>query len=83
VDASTIPSDHEDLVAGGAAAFAALEWANAAIGRVTTSGERASDEYLQWGAEAAASFRSSLERLRREARAGTLRLANPSPARVR
>ena len=67
VDASgsTIPREHEELVALGAAGFAAVEWANYAIGRLNVSGE-ASEWYRAWGEARLREFWTRLDGLRAE-----------------
>ena len=46
---STLPVEVEDVVAAGAAAYAALEWANYAINRINVGGEEVWRQYLTWG----------------------------------
>ncbi|MEL7562531.1 hypothetical protein [Dehalogenimonas sp. 4OHTPN] len=73
LDASstTIPSQHHDLIAAGAAAYAAIEWAAYAVNRIN-SGSNAAADYLRWGKERMSVFRDELRRLSRrsEFRAG-------------
>ena len=59
---STIPVEDEELVALGAAAHAAIEWANYAVGRINV-GERTAEQYKSWGEAGLAEFRSRLESL--------------------
>jgi hypothetical protein len=85
VDASTLPARDEDLIARGAAGYAALEWANYAIGRVTVAGEETADRYRRWGATALDEFWGGLDRLRRTLRSRRLYVpaaARPSQSRV-
>ncbi|GIW05572.1 MAG: hypothetical protein KatS3mg060_0377 [Dehalococcoidia bacterium] len=65
VDASTLPTRDEELICRGAAGYAALEWANYAIGRVTVAGEETADRYRRWGTTAIDEFWAGLDRLRR------------------
>ncbi len=59
---STIPTALENLVATGAAAYAALEWASYAANRVNIGGEETWRNYLTWGQEALARFAQALAR---------------------
>ncbi|MBI2935591.1 MAG: hypothetical protein HYY31_02090 [Chloroflexi bacterium] len=60
---STIPSHLEDLVALGAAAYAALEWSSFATNRVNVGGTEAWKQYLTWGKEQLHTFQQTLNRL--------------------
>ncbi|OGO24804.1 MAG: hypothetical protein A2Z28_01590 [Chloroflexi bacterium RBG_16_51_9] len=62
---STIPSMYEDLIAAGAAGYAAVEWAIYAVNRVNVSGLPALDGFLNWGRERLNHFRQELRRLGR------------------
>ncbi len=57
---STIPSHLEDLVATGAAAYAALEWASYASNRVNVGGEQVWRRYQIWGQEFLSAFLKGL-----------------------
>ncbi len=59
---TTIPSQHHDLVATGAAAYAAIEWAAYAVNRVN-SGQNVAAEYFRWGKERLSIFREEIRRL--------------------
>lgn len=59
---STIPSPLEDLVAMGAAGYAAIEWASFATNRVNVGGDRTWRSYLTWGQDRLASFMAGLAR---------------------
>lgn len=61
--ASTIPCEHEELVALGAAGYAALQWAGFAIGRLNVSSE-VPERYRAWGEARLQEFRQRLEGLR-------------------
>ncbi len=65
---STIAIKHEDLIATGAAGYAAIEWAVYAINRVNVGGSPTPGELLTWGKEKAGYFRSELKRLGRSNR---------------
>jgi len=62
---STISTKHEDLVAIGAEGYAAVEWANYAINRVSVGGNRTPMDFLTWGNEKLKQFKSELKRLGR------------------
>jgi len=62
---STIPAKHEDLIAIGAEGYAAVEWANYAINRVSVGGTTTPREFLNWGNQRLKQFRSELKRLGR------------------
>ena len=64
-DGSTVPTRHEDLIATGAAGYAAVEWASYAINRVSVGGTSTPREILSWGNERLKQFRSELKRLGR------------------
>jgi hypothetical protein len=62
---STLPGKYEDLVAGGAGGYAAIEWASYAINRVNVGGTMTPREYLDWGSQRLKDFRQELRRLGR------------------
>ncbi|MFH1382603.1 MAG: hypothetical protein ABIH70_06875 [Chloroflexota bacterium] len=62
---STIPSRYEDLVAVGAAGYAAIEWAVYAINRVNVGGTLPPAELLAWGKAKLNDFKDELKRLGR------------------
>jgi hypothetical protein len=64
-EGSTISSRHEDLIATGAAGYAAVGWASYAINRVSVGGTTTPKEFLDWGNERLKQFRSELRRLGR------------------
>ncbi|MDO8611534.1 MAG: hypothetical protein Q7R32_01765 [Dehalococcoidia bacterium] len=59
---STLPSRFEDVVATGAGAYAALEWASFATNRVNVGGQDVWRDYLTWGQERLAEFGRALAR---------------------
>ena len=61
-DTSTIPPKLEDLVATGAAAYAAIEWASFATNRVNVGGAEVWRNYLTWGQDRLAEFMKGLAR---------------------
>ncbi len=75
---STIPSRLEDVVATGAAAYAALEWANFAVNRLNAGGDDVWRRYLTWGQEQLARFHQALARSGRRAAVRARRLYTPA-----
>lgn len=65
---STIPAQYEDLVAAGAAGYAATEWAIFAVNQVNVGGGVTPREFLNWGRERLSEFRKELRRLGRRNR---------------
>lgn len=61
--ASTVPAHLAELVAMGASAYAALEWASFATNRVNVGGPEAWRHFLTWGKERLGLFHASLGRL--------------------
>jgi hypothetical protein len=59
-DSSSIPTKLEDLVATGAAGYAAIEWASFATNRVNLGGSEAWRSYLTWGQDRLAAFMRDL-----------------------
>jgi hypothetical protein len=57
---STIPPRLEEVVAGGAAAYAAIEWASFATNRINVGGDDVWRQYLTWGQERLATFAQAL-----------------------
>lgn len=81
---STIPGRLEDVVATGAAAYAALEWASFATNRVNVGGPDVWRQYLVWGQERLAAFARELARHGRRAGVRVRRLYRPAgPADLR
>ena len=60
---STIPAKYEDLVATGAAGFAAIEWAAYAVNKVNLGGEKTPQSFMEIGKEKLGVFRGELKRL--------------------
>jgi hypothetical protein len=75
---STIPAALEDVVATGAAAYAALEWASFATNRVNVGGEDTWRHYLVWGQESLAAFAAALARHGRRSGVRVRRLYRPA-----
>jgi len=57
---STVPQRLEDLVATGAAAYAALEWASYATNRINAGGDDVWRHYHSWGRERLTAFISDV-----------------------
>ena len=79
--ASTIPAHLEDLVAMGAGAYAALEWASFATNRVNVGGPHAWRHFLTWGKERLKLFQSALARLGVTNAVRSRQLYSPAAAR--
>lgn len=62
---STIPVAHEDLVALGAAAYAALDWTSFATNRINTGGDDVWGRYKAFGEERLRDFRREIRRIGR------------------
>lgn len=77
---STIPAHLEEVVAAGAAAYAALEWASFASNRVNVGGEDVWRRYLAWGQERLAAFARALARYGRRNAVRLRRLYTPAAA---
>lgn len=75
---STIPTRLEDLVALGAAAYAALEWASYATNRVNLGGEETWRHYLAWGQDRLGDFARGLARSSRNNAVRLRRLYRPA-----
>jgi hypothetical protein len=65
---STIPTKYEDLIAAGAAGYAAMEWAVYAVNRVNSGGTTTPKEFLDWGNQRIKYFRDELRKLGRKNR---------------
>ena len=74
---STIPSPVEDLVATGAAGYAAVEWASFATNRVNVGGDETWRNYLIWGQDRLAAFMQGLARHSRKNAVRVRRLYRP------
>ena len=74
---STIPAQHEDLIAAGACGYATVEWAAYAINRVNIGGAVTPAEFMKWGKEKLRHFRSELRRLGRRNRIRLNQLYKP------
>ena len=77
VSTSTIPTEHEDIIAAGACGYAAVEWAIYAINRVNLGGAITPQELLTWGREKLKYFRAEIYRLGRRGRLRVRSLYKP------
>jgi hypothetical protein len=75
---STIPQPLEDVVATGAAAYAALEWAGFATNRLNVGGDETWRNYLIWGQERLADFARALAEHGRKGALRARRLYRPA-----
>ena len=74
---STLPAPLEDLLAIGAEAYAAIEWASFATNRVNLGGSAVSENYLAWGKERLAAFHEGLSSQGRNAALRVRQLYRP------
>ena len=63
---STIPARYKDLVATGAAGYAAVQWASYAINQVNAGGLQTPDEFRSWGKDRLEQFYARLKVLSRK-----------------
>lgn len=83
---TTLPERLQDLVATGAAAYAAIEWAAYAVDRLNSGGDDTWRHFHTWGQERLAAFAKGLAKHGRERRLRSRRLyaaATPAPAGAR
>ena len=76
-ESSTVPAQHEDLIAVGACGYAAVEWAAYAINRVNVGGGITPREFLAWGNERLNYFKQEIRRLGRRNRVRVRSLNKP------
>jgi hypothetical protein len=79
---STIPPHLEELVATGAAAYAALEWASFATNRINVGGQDVWRQYLTWGQERLAAFSRALAKHSRRNAVRVRQLYTPATSPV-
>jgi len=79
---STLPARFEDVVATGAGAYAALEWASFATNRVNVGGQDVWRDYLTWGQQRLAEFQRALARHGRRNTVRVRRLYRPATTPV-
>ena len=74
---STVPAKCEDMVAAGAAGYAALAWGVYAVNRVNVGGAATPREYCIWGKERLRFFSQEVKKLGRKNRVRTCSLYKP------
>jgi len=74
---STIPAQHENMVAIGAGGYAAVEWAVYAVNRVNVGGGMTARQFLDWGRDRLRYFRQEISRLGRRNRVRIRSLYKP------
>ena len=78
---STIPIAHEEVIATGAAAYAALDWTSFATNRINTGGEDVWGRYKAFGEARLRDFRRQMARIGRQGMVRMKRLyATDAPA---
>lgn len=78
----TFPAAHDDVIAAGAAGYAALEWASFASNRLNVGGDDVWGRYMEFANVRLTAFREQLRRLPEANRARTTRLYSPAEARL-
>ncbi len=78
----TFPSTHDDIIATGAAAYAALEWASFSSNRLNVGGDDVWGRYMEFGNVRLAAFKEQLRQLPEVSRVRTARLYTPVDARL-
>lgn len=74
---STIESEHEDIIALGAAGYAALDWAAYAINRLNTGGQETAAAFKRYGEAKLREFRRELKRVSRRNQIRVTQLYTP------
>ncbi len=64
-ESSTIPQPYEDLIAAGAAGYAALEWSFYTVNRVNNGGKQSPVDYFNWSKDRLEIYRAEIRRLGR------------------
>ena len=77
----SFPASHDDIIAGGASGYAALEWASFSSNRLNVGGDDVWGRYMEFANVRLAAFREQLSRLPEANRARTSRLYRPADAR--
>jgi hypothetical protein len=84
VDASsTFPTSHDDIIAGGAAGYAALEWTSFASNRVNVGGEGVWGRYADFAKLRIDEFQRQLRGLPQASRVASRKLYTPDNVRLR
>jgi hypothetical protein len=76
-ESSTVPETYRDIIAAGAAGYAAVARAGYAIDRVNVGGTSTAGEFLAWGQARLQFFRDELKRLGRRNRVRSRTLYRP------
>ena len=79
----SLPEAHDDIIVGGAAAFAALEWASFASNRLNVGGDDVWGRYMDFGNVRLRAFQQALRDLPEANRLRSGRFYAPQPARFR
>jgi len=74
---ATIPVLYEDVIATGAAGYAAIQWAAFAINQVNTGGTQTPEEFLTWGTAKLEQFETRIKSLGRRNRIRVQSLYRP------
>lgn len=77
---STVPARFEDIIATGAAGYAAVEWASFSTNRVNVGGQDVWRDYLTWGQDRLAAFQRALAKHGRANAVRVRRLYTPAEA---
>ncbi len=79
---STHDAEHDDILAGGAAGYAALEWASFASNRLNVGGDDVWGKYSDFGMQRIAEFEARLRKLPQASKLKTSRLYTPVDQRL-
>jgi hypothetical protein len=79
---STFPTSHDDIIAGGAAGYAALEWTSFASNRVNVGGENVWGRYMEFSNVRLREFQAALRALPAANRLRTSQLYTATPHRL-
>ncbi len=77
----SFPDSHDDIIAGGAAGYAALEWSSFSSNRLNVGGDDVWGRYMEFANVRLAGFRQQLSTLPSAKRARTSRLYTPVDVR--
>jgi hypothetical protein len=75
---SSVPARFEDLIAAGAAGYAAVEWASFATNRVNVGGQDVWRDYLTWGQARLSEFQAAIAEFGRRNAVRARRLYKPA-----
>ena len=77
----TFPASHDDIIATGAAAYAALEWASFSSNRLNVGGDDVWGRYMEFANVRLTAFKEQLRRLPAAKQVRTARMYRPVDAR--